>query len=200
MTRLLGRRGNRSPNSAPNDGKDLQSLPQRHASSPEKDKSRHPASGSFCSKQSFMMLVLGLLTGYVILPVFLIETKLESSFGRMSFPQHDEQELEAYPGASRSLLPDANVVLQRLVEDRDAMAHQSLPTSRAPDVMTTKVLPDHQRMKILVTGGAGFVGSHLVDKLMMNGHEVIVVDNFFTGQKKNVAHWLHHPNFRFVLF
>jgi UDP-glucuronate decarboxylase len=36
----------------------------------------------------------------------------------------------------------------------------------------------------------------LVDKLMMEGHEVIVLDNFFTGQKKNIAHWLHHPNFR----
>jgi len=32
---------------------------------------------------------------------------------------------------------------------------------------------------------------------MMEGHEVIVVDNFFTGQKKNIAHWLHHPNFRY---
>ena len=40
------------------------------------------------------------------------------------------------------------------------------------------------------------VGSHLVDTLMMEGHEVIVVDNFFTGQKKNIAHWLHHPLFR----
>jgi UDP-glucuronate decarboxylase len=62
--------------------------------------------------------------------------------------------------------------------------------------MMTATLGDHQRKKILVTGGAGFVGSHLVDKLMMEGHEVIVADNFFTGQKKNIAHWLHHPNFR----
>jgi UDP-glucuronate decarboxylase len=40
------------------------------------------------------------------------------------------------------------------------------------------------------------VGSHLVDKLMQEGHEVIVLDNFFTGQKKNIEHWMHHPNFR----
>jgi len=43
------------------------------------------------------------------------------------------------------------------------------------------------------------VGSHLVDKLMMEGHEVIVADNFFTGQKKNIAHWLHHPNFSLIV-
>merc|ERR1712038_1789687 len=43
------------------------------------------------------------------------------------------------------------------------------------------------------------VGSHLVDKPMMEGHEVIVVDNFFTGQKKNIEHWLHHPNFSLVV-
>jgi UDP-glucuronate decarboxylase len=62
--------------------------------------------------------------------------------------------------------------------------------------MKTPIMPDHRRKKILVTGGAGFVGSHLVDKLMMEGHEVTVLDNFFTGQKKNIAHWLQHPNFR----
>ncbi len=44
-----------------------------------------------------------------------------------------------------------------------------------------KSLPDNQKLRILVTGGSGFVGSHLVDRLMMAGHQVIVVDNMFTG-------------------
>ncbi|ORZ09919.1 hypothetical protein BCR42DRAFT_423355 [Absidia repens] len=55
-----------------------------------------------------------------------------------------------------------------------------------------------KRERILVTGGAGFVGSHLVDRLMWMGHEVIVVDNFFTGTKRNVQHWIGHPNFELV--
>jgi len=84
----------------------------------------------------------------------------------------------------------------RIVEDERILATQSLPTLTTPTVMQTAILSDHRRKKILVTGGAGFVGSHLVDKLMMEGHEVTVLDNFFTGQKKNVGHWLHHPNFK----
>jgi hypothetical protein len=91
-----------------------------------------------------------------------------------------------------------NEAEKRIMEDRDILSKQSIPTATSPHIMVTASLPDHHRKKILVTGGAGFVGSHLVDKLMMEGHEVIVVDNFFTGQKKNVAHWLHHPNFRYV--
>ena len=47
-------------------------------------------------------------------------------------------------------------------------------------------------MRILVTGGAGFVGSNLVDKLMMAGHDVVVLDNMFTGRKKNVVQWSDH--------
>ncbi|KAJ8309846.1 hypothetical protein KUTeg_011711 [Tegillarca granosa] len=52
--------------------------------------------------------------------------------------------------------------------------------------------------RILVTGGAGFVGSHLVDRLMIEGHEVTVVDNFFTGRKRNVEHWIGHENFELI--
>ncbi|XP_011496506.1 PREDICTED: UDP-glucuronic acid decarboxylase 1, partial [Ceratosolen solmsi marchali] len=54
------------------------------------------------------------------------------------------------------------------------------------------------RKRVLVTGGAGFVGSHLVDRLMLAGHEVIVVDNFFTGRKRNIDHWIGHENFELV--
>lgn len=54
------------------------------------------------------------------------------------------------------------------------------------------------RKRILVTGGAGFIGSHLVDALMLDGHEVIVVDNFVTGNKRNTEHWIGHPNFELL--
>ncbi|SDR76781.1 UDP-glucuronic acid decarboxylase family protein [Opitutus sp. GAS368] len=53
-------------------------------------------------------------------------------------------------------------------------------------------------MRILVTGGAGFLGSHLCDKLLAAGHEVVCLDNLFTGSKDNIAHLLHHPKFEFV--
>ena len=49
--------------------------------------------------------------------------------------------------------------------------------------------------RILVTGGAGFLGSHLCERLVSEGHDVICVDNFFTSQKANVAHLLPQPNF-----
>jgi UDP-glucuronate decarboxylase len=52
--------------------------------------------------------------------------------------------------------------------------------------------------RILVTGGAGFLGSHLCERLLEAGHDVICVDNFFTSQKSNVAHLLPRPNFELV--
>jgi len=62
-----------------------------------------------------------------------------------------------------------------------------------------KKLPERLKKRILVTGGAGFVGSHLVDRLMQEGHTVYVVDNLFTGRKKNIQHWIGHPDFAFLL-
>lgn len=53
-------------------------------------------------------------------------------------------------------------------------------------------------MKILVTGGAGFLGSHLSERLLGLGHEVICVDNFYTGSKKNVEHLLANTNFEII--
>ncbi len=53
-------------------------------------------------------------------------------------------------------------------------------------------------MRVLVTGGAGFLGSHLCDRLLKDGHEVICIDNLFTGQKRNIAHLLANPAFEFV--
>ncbi len=53
-------------------------------------------------------------------------------------------------------------------------------------------------MRILVTGGAGFLGSHLCERLLATGHEVICLDNFFTGRKKNIQHLLKNPYFELI--
>ena len=54
------------------------------------------------------------------------------------------------------------------------------------------------RKKILVTGGAGFIGSHLCERLLNEGHEVYCLDNFFTGQKENIVHLLKKPYFELI--
>jgi UDP-glucuronate decarboxylase len=132
------------------------------------------------------------LFGYVFLPILLVETKALV----------ETQAIGGGGGISSTVSKgstDKNNIQMRLIEDQHILSRQSMPTDRSPTIMETAVLSDHRRKKILVTGGAGFVGSHLVDKLMMEGHEVTVMDNFFTGQKKNVAHWFHHPNFNLVV-
>jgi UDP-glucuronate decarboxylase len=53
-------------------------------------------------------------------------------------------------------------------------------------------------MATLVTGGAGFLGSHLCERLLEQGHEVLCLDNFFTGRRRNIAHLLANPNFELI--
>ena len=56
----------------------------------------------------------------------------------------------------------------------------------------------HQNKRVLITGGAGFLGSHLCDRLVSEGFEVLCVDNCFTGSRKNIFHLLDKPNFEFI--
>ena len=55
-------------------------------------------------------------------------------------------------------------------------------------------------MRVLVTGGAGFIGSHLCDRLLAEGHQVVVVDNLVTGQVENIAHLAGREDFRFIKY
>lgn len=56
----------------------------------------------------------------------------------------------------------------------------------------------YTRKRVLVTGGAGFLGSHLCERLLADGHDVLCVDNFFTGSKDNIVHLLAHPHFELL--
>ncbi len=57
---------------------------------------------------------------------------------------------------------------------------------------------EHFQKRILVTGGAGFLGSHLCDRLVNDQHDVLCLDNFFTGSKQNISHLLERPNFELL--
>mmetsp|Transcript_16797 Transcript_16797/g.23108 ORF Transcript_16797/g.23108 Transcript_16797/m.23108 type:complete len:423 (+) Transcript_16797:93-1361(+) len=85
-------------------------------------------------------------------------------------------------------------------EVRDQMISTARTPGKDPNSYPPiKKLPASDILRILVTGGAGFVGSHLVDRLMMAGHHVIVIDNMFTGRQKNIAQWVGHPHFQLII-
>ncbi|KAL0895657.1 hypothetical protein ABMA27_011737 [Loxostege sticticalis] len=104
-----------------------------------------------------------------------------------------EKEINKGDDTTKRELQEAKARIDQL-EKKIAFLEGRIP-QKYPEVT---YLGYKERKRILVTGGAGFVGSHLVDVLMTQGHEVIVVDNFFTGRKRNVEHWFGHRNFEMI--
>ncbi|TKY52844.1 UDP-glucuronic acid decarboxylase 1 [Spatholobus suberectus] len=93
------------------------------------------------------------------------------------------------PTLSRIGPPEAHTFLPRSAR----LTHFTGPrTGRVPVGISGR------RLRIVVTGGAGFVGSHLVDKLIARGNDVIVIDNFFTGRKDNLVHLFGNPRFELI--
>jgi len=181
------------------------------------------------SRQSVFLVLTGIFIGNIFLPMLHLQSnftskspkvdqnvvrikkdlKVDPNVVRMEKDLKVDRNVVESPKAVRrnESVEDATHITQgemsaiasRLSENYRLLSTQSIPTVTTPYVIFTPRLSDAERMKILVTGGAGFVGSHLVDKLMGLGHEVVVLDNFFTGQKKNVEHWLNHPNFSLIV-
>jgi len=92
-------------------------------------------------------------------------------------------------------LEEAQEKIKLLESKLELLESRLPPMNNFPDI---KFRTYKDRKRILITGGAGFVGSHLVDKLMLDGHEVFVVDNYFTGSKRNIEQWLGHENFEML--
>lgn len=107
---------------------------------------------------------------------------------------HDEPVLKVHTN-NENQLEEANERI-KLLESKLIELESRLPRTNAFPEIKFRNYKDKKR--ILVTGGAGFVGSHLVDTLMMDGHQVFVADNYFTGSKRNIEQWIGHENFEMV--
>ncbi len=82
---------------------------------------------------------------------------------------------------------------------RNGDGMSSYPLAEQPALLpATRSSPYEREAQVLVTGGAGFLGSHLCDRLIDAGHIVLCLDNFFTGSRLNVAHLLEHPRFELI--
>ncbi|XP_074602754.1 UDP-xylose synthase [Brevipalpus obovatus] len=150
--------------------------------------------------KSRVLIVIVLASVLCLLLVILFYHKLD-------IYQRSSDVFPSYSALKNSGPINYSVNIEQLQEERkhliDRISHLEARLSiLEQDVIKnspkTKNLSYFDRKRILVTGGAGFVGSHLVDSLMREGHEVTVVDNFFTGRKKNLRHWISHPNFELI--
>jgi len=108
----------------------------------------------------------------------------------------DEEEIKVVPISNEiHQLDEAHEKIKLLESKLDELAARIPKSITYPEI---KFRTYKDRKRILVTGGAGFVGSHLVDTLMMDGHQVFVADNYFTGSRRNIEQWIGHENFEML--
>ncbi|XVE65601.1 hypothetical protein DITRI_Ditri08aG0013300 [Diplodiscus trichospermus] len=129
-------------------------------------------------KQRFVFVLVGILIAALFFNTFPISSSQEPSHGVIS---------------NHVLASESTHVTRRvLYEARPEAFRSSNVGGKVPSGLKRKSL------RIVVTGGAGFVGSHLVDRLIGRGDSVIVVDNFFTGRKENLVHHFGNPRFELI--
>ncbi|KNA16834.1 hypothetical protein SOVF_084960 [Spinacia oleracea] len=108
------------------------------------------------------------------------------------------------PSSTVTTTPSLNYNMHDSIGGESFLTAEStrlMPTHRVTDGFRSGKVPlglKRKGLRIVVTGGAGFVGSHLVDRLIARGDSVIVVDNFFTGRKENVMHHFGNPRFELI--
>ncbi|CAK9231330.1 unnamed protein product [Sphagnum troendelagicum] len=159
---------------------------QDYSPKPEKPWSLTKPIEYLCREQRLMFILVGMAIAsafFFLQPQFLVSRKQHGSdaatYGKM--PYEIAEEL----GSSISSY------------DRMAIVRKHQPSVISPGAKLPLGL-QRKPLRVVVTGGAGFVGSHLVDKLMARGDSVIVVDNFFTGRKENVMHHFGNPRFELI--
>ncbi|KAF5738724.1 UDP-glucuronic acid decarboxylase 2-like [Tripterygium wilfordii] len=140
-------------------------------------KSRNPVQ-YMLQKQRLICLAIGIFTAALFFNVF---------------PKHS-------PGHDPVIVSDSGLPTRRVLYEGGGNTNNRRYERRGVKPMTMSVPLGVKRksLRIVVTGGAGFVGSHLVDRLIDRGDSVIVVDNFFTGRKENLAHHFGNPRFELI--
>ncbi|XP_071717227.1 UDP-glucuronic acid decarboxylase 4-like [Rutidosis leptorrhynchoides] len=101
-----------------------------------------------------------------------------------------------------TFIPSSTTFTSSYIPESVQLTHRQLTVNRFNNIHNSggkvPLSLKQKGLRIVVTGGAGFVGSHLVDRLMQRGDNVIVVDNFFTGNKHNVMHHIGNPRFELI--
>jgi UDP-glucuronate decarboxylase len=103
-------------------------------------------------------------------------------------------EVSAAPYRPRARMADHDTRAERAVRERGRYANP--PANASDDQGSSRMALTRKR--IMVTGGAGFLGSHLCERLLREGHDVLCVDNYFTGRKDNIVSLLAHPHFEIM--